>query len=76
MSDTPTLSDISLERSREIGEIIKGLTIGDNVKATNNHLDYYIIGVVTETFHEPNGERFHRAIITQPNEERVEIHAN
>jgi hypothetical protein len=73
---TPNLDDIEIERSQEIGETIKQLELGDGIKATNNQLDRYILGVVVEKVDRPNDKRFYKAIVEQPDEKLVEIHAN
>lgn len=76
MSDTPTLDDIDLEDSQEIGDTISTLEVGQSVRATSNRLDRYVVGEVVETNHEPNGEEFYLAIIEEPGGQQVEIHAN
>lgn len=76
MTETPTLDDISIEDSQEIGATVAELEKGERIRATNNVLDRYVIGRVVEVYHRPNGEKFHRAIVEQPNGKHVEIHAN
>jgi hypothetical protein len=76
MTETPTLDDIDIERSQEIGHIIQRLEEGDRVKLTNNNLDRYLIGTVVEKVNRPNDEEFYKAMIEQPDGTRAEIHAN
>jgi hypothetical protein len=76
MTDTPTLDDIDIERSREIGKIIKQLEEGDRIQITNHRLDRYLIGKIIEKTNRPNDKEFYKAMMVEPDGTRAEIHAN
>lgn len=76
MSGTPTVNDISLAETREIGRKIKSLSKGDRVRVTNNRRNDYVMGTVTKKRDQLNGEDFYDAVITDPDGVRYEIHAN
>lgn len=76
MTETPMLDDITTADTQDIGERVKQLNEGDTVKATNNHIDHYVIGTVIQKRDQYNGKEYYEAIIEDPEGTQYEIHAN
>jgi hypothetical protein len=75
MSDTPTLDDIGLDDTREFGEKIKEIDVGDVVRATNNSWDEYVEGEVVEKFKE-SGSEYYAATFEIGDGEQARVNAN
>lgn len=71
---TPTLADIDIYRTREIGETIRDLEVGDRIHVTNNRIDYYVRGEVYRTAVEYG--LYFAYIESEETDSRWELHAN
>lgn len=74
-SNTPTVDDIDTARTQEIGQVVKDLSVGDEVRVTNQILDEYIEGVVDEKRDRVGGDELYIAYL-KTDDSRWEMRVN